>query len=214
VVHLEKMNAGLSVPEFVLWESSNIAGRPLTEPLLSDIEQASVLVADITRINFNVTYEIGYAIGLRKRLLLIKNSVVSSDEILVSKTGVFDTLGYKPYANSEDLAVMLQQVSSLIPIRIDNDVDSKAPVYLLESPVRTPEMTRIVARVKRVRLFYRSFTPSEDARLAAAGDAYESLQRADGLPTVSGSLLQRISLGDPMAENEFQNLADCYVPDG
>jgi hypothetical protein len=82
---VEGVNASRSVPRFELWENSNIAGRPLTEPLLSSIEKADVLVADITRLNFNVTYEVGYAIGLKKRLLLIKSSVVTSDESLFNK---------------------------------------------------------------------------------------------------------------------------------
>ncbi len=31
---VEVVNAGRPVPTFQLWENSNIAGRPLTEPLL------------------------------------------------------------------------------------------------------------------------------------------------------------------------------------
>ena len=44
-----------------------------------------------------------------------------------------------------------------------------------------------------------------------AGDVYEILQKTDVVLAVPASLLQRISLGDPMAENEFQKLAAYYV---
>src|SRR6185369_10712226 len=250
-----------------------------------------VLISDVTRLNFNVTYEIGYAIGLKKRVRLIKHSAITGDDSLILRTGIFDTLGYETYSNVDGLAAILRRTLDLTPIKFAGEPDRKAPAYLLETPVRTLEMTRIVARVKRARLYYRSFTPSEDARLSAsdairhvsrsigvlvpllspefqdadvhnlraafvaglahamgkvtlvlqdarhpapldlrdaaetymglddinrhverfAGDTYEILQKTDIIAAVPGSLLQQISLGDPMAENEFQSLAEYYV---
>lgn len=288
---VERANGGPGLPTFQTWEHNDVAGRPLTLPVLSGIEQAQVVVADVTRLNFNVTYEVGYAIGFRRRALLVKHSAITGDDALVLKTGIFDTLGYEKYSNADELAAILQRALDLTPLKVESESDTKAPAYLLETPVRTPEMTRIVARVKRARLFYRSFTPSEDARLSAidairhvsrsigvlvpllspefqdsdvhniraafvaglahgmgkvtlvlqdgrhpapldlrdaaetymglddinryverfAGDVYEILQKTDVVAAVPGSLLQRISLGDPMAENEFQSLAAYYV---
>ncbi len=288
---VERANAGPGLPTFQTWEHSDVAGRPLTLPVLSGIEQAQVLVADVTRLNFNVTYEVGYAIGFQRRALLVKHSAITGEDALVLKTGIFDTLGYETYSNADGLAAILQRTLDLTPLKVEGEPDTKAPAYLLETPARTPEMTRIVARVKRARLFYRSFTPSEDARLSAidairhvsrsigvlvpllspefqdadvhniraafvaglahgmgkvtlvlqdgrhpvpldlrdaaetymglddinryverfAGDVYEILQKTDVVAAIPGSLLQRISLGDPMAENEFQSLAAYYV---
>lgn len=288
---VEMLNVESGSLAFQTWEHNDVAGRPLTVPILSGIEQANVLVADVTRLNFNVTYEVGYAIGIQKRVLLVKNSAMTGDNALVLKTGIFDTLGYETYSNAEELRAILKRTADLTPLKIETEPDTKAPAYLLETPVRTTEMTRIVARVKRARLFYRSFTPSEDARLSAvdairhvsrsigvlipllspefqdavvhniraafvaglahgmgkvtlvlqdrnhpvpldlrdaaetytgledinrhiecfAGDVYEILQKTDIVSAVPGSMLQRISLGDPMAENEFQSLTAYYV---
>ena len=286
-----RANAGPGSLTFQTWEHNDVAGRPLTLPVMSGIEQAQVLVADVTRLNFNVTYEVGYAIGFQRRVVLVKHSAITGDDALVLRTGIFDTLGYETYSDAEGLAAILQRTLDLTPLKVEEEPDKKAPAYLLETPVRTPEMTRIVARVKRARLFYRSFTPSEDARLSAidairhvsksigvlvpllspefqdanvhniraafvaglahgmgrvtlvlqdgrhivpldlrdaaetymnlddinrpverfAGDVYEILQKTDVIAVVPSSLLQRISLGDPMAENEFQSLAAYYV---
>jgi hypothetical protein len=52
------------------WQQVDNWGRPLIEPILSRIGEHNILVADITRLNFNVTFEIGYGIGSRKRVLL------------------------------------------------------------------------------------------------------------------------------------------------
>lgn len=166
---VKEANAGPGDLSLQLWEHNDIAGRPLSVPVLSGIEQARVLVADITRLNFNVTYEVGYAIGIQKRVLLIKYSAITSDDTLVLRTGVFDTLGYRAYSDAERLAEIFQRVSDLTPLKIEAELDTRAPAYLLETPVRTPEMTRIVARVKRARLFYRSFSCPKGAEGNAEG---------------------------------------------
>lgn len=284
-------NARSTALTYLLWEHSDVSGRPLVLPTLTGIETAAVLVADVTRLNFNVTYEVGFAIGLRRRVLLVKHSAIVGDDKQVLRTGIFDTLGYSSYDSVDALTDILQNTTDITPLKIESDLDTKAPAYVLETPVRTPEMTRIIARVKRARLFYRSFTPAEDVRLSAnaaihhvsrslgvlvpllspefadaeihniraafvaglahgmskvtlvlqdgrhavpldlrdaaetylgiddinrhierfAGNVYELLQKTDVAVSAPGSVLQSISLGDPMAENEFQSLGAYYV---
>jgi len=70
---------------------------------LESIQAAKCLVADVTVLNFNVSYEIGYAIGAGKRVVLIRNEAIESDYNERSIVGVFDTLGFKNYQNSDDL---------------------------------------------------------------------------------------------------------------
>lgn len=284
-------NIEQALVQYQTWEHNDISGRPLTGSILASIENAHILVADVTRLNVNVVYEVGYAIGAKIRVRLVRNSTITSDDNVVLRTGIFDTLGHDRYASADELATLLCQPIDFSPLKTDEETDRKAPVYLLECPVRTPEMARIVARVKKARLFYRSFTPSEDARLSAidairhvaksiavlipllspefedasvhniraafvaglahgmskktlvlqdgrhlvpldlrdavetytnleeinghveafAGDVYEDLQRGHVFEGPTGSLLQQVSLGDPMAENEFQTLGAYYV---
>ena len=64
-----KSNHGL--PNFKTWEENDIAGRFLVDPILEHIQNSDILVADITKFNFNVAFEIGYAIGAKKRVVLI-----------------------------------------------------------------------------------------------------------------------------------------------
>ena len=45
--------------ELHLWVENDIAGRPLTDPIFEQINQCDVLFADVTTVNFNVTFEIG-----------------------------------------------------------------------------------------------------------------------------------------------------------
>jgi len=45
------------------WPFNDIAGQPLISPILENIDESALIVADVTFLNLNVVYEIGYAIG-------------------------------------------------------------------------------------------------------------------------------------------------------
>ena len=133
------------------WPETDIAGRPLVGPILDEIDKASFLVADITHLNFNVTYEIGFAIGSSKRVLLIRNDEFVDERNFVQRVGIFDTLGYLTYTNSNSLKEILVSEHDLTPLRIGTSKDIKAPVYLLETPHRSDAMSRIASRIKKAR---------------------------------------------------------------
>src|SRR5437660_489614 len=59
------------------WRESDIAGRFIAEQVLNKINDASALIADVTQLNFNVTYEIGFALAKGKRVVLTKHKGVS-----------------------------------------------------------------------------------------------------------------------------------------
>jgi nucleoside 2-deoxyribosyltransferase len=52
------------------WKALDIANHFISEKVLEGIDACDFLIADISILNFNVTYEIGYAIGRKKRILL------------------------------------------------------------------------------------------------------------------------------------------------
>ncbi|MBA2410553.1 MAG: hypothetical protein H0V62_12610 [Gammaproteobacteria bacterium] len=131
------------------------------------VQQGQTASADITSPNFNVTYEIGCAIGSGKRAYLIKHGELKADDSHVRKVGIFDTLGYEEYSDSDDLFGKLSFSIDTAPISLQQNFDRKAPLYIVETPTRAQSMVQIASRVKKARLNYRSFTPSENARLAA-----------------------------------------------
>lgn len=275
------------------WEENDISGRPLTAPIFEGLNSANVLVADITTINFNVTFEIGYAIGIGRRVFLTKSAEYETNNELINRIGIFDTLGYETYASAQDLARLISNIRDLHPIDTTSKLNVTTPAYLLETPVRGDVMSQIVSLIKKARLFYRSFIPSESARMSApdaishvassygivvpllapeikdasvhniraafvAGlglgleiptlilqdrsaplapldvrdfvkeyshpddlrdlihdfslSVYERIQETKNLVLPIGNLLSTLSIGDPMAENEFQSLGEYYLP--
>jgi hypothetical protein len=177
---LRLYSARQAAGRFASWRENDIAGRFLVTPILEHIATCQCLVADISTLNFNVTYEIGYSIGFGKRVILIKNKSVKSDEGELRRVGIFDTLGYLTYENSDDLYRILLELKDFTPLNVAAPLNSGAPVYLLQLPFNTDAQGRIIARIKRARIRFRSFDPAEQARLAAP-EAIESVASSYGV---------------------------------
>lgn len=119
-------------PRLTTWEENDIAGRFIVDPILAQIDGADVLVADITRLNFNVVFEVGYSIGKRKRDYLVRNVAITGADDLVREVGIFDTLGYERYSNSTELADLLRKVTDTRALPLDDArINSPSPVYLV-----------------------------------------------------------------------------------
>jgi len=164
------------------WKEADVPGRFIGTTVLEEIDAGNILIADVTYLNFNVVFEIGYAIGRGKRAFLVKNAALVDDADF-GRVGVFDTIGYQLYQDPAQLAQVLGEVKDLAsPIPFDvHKTNTAAPVYLVLPSIQGEFETRLVARVKkRARLFYRSFDPAESGRLAAP-DAVENVASSLGI---------------------------------
>lgn len=162
------------------WKALDIIGHFISDEVLANIDECEFLIADISELNFNVTYEIGYAIGRSKRVLLIKNKSIREKQPLIRDVGIFDTIGYVEYQNSSELAEHIRNINKQNPIRFSSRLNSKSPVYLLECLHKTDWASRIVSRIKKARLLFRTFDPNEQPRLSA-NDAIEQVSQSYGV---------------------------------
>ncbi len=189
--------------ELKTWEENDIPGRFINSEILARIKEGNILIADITRLNFNVVFEIGYAIGQGKRLFLIQNSAYRQINDFVREVGIFDTLGYKKYSDSNMLASYISAIQDLTPIEFHSvPLSQNTPVYLLLPPIQTDVETHLVSRIKKARLFYRSFDPKEQGRLSAI-DAIENVAASQGviIPLVRNDYV----------DSEIHNLRAAFV---
>lgn len=162
------------------WRQMEIAGSFIRDEVLSSIENSTVVFADISCLNFNVTYEIGYAIGKKKPIILVKNKAVREASPTIRDVGIFDTLGYVQYQNSDELADIIESNFFKDPLDIERVLNHKTPVYLLESKYKTDFTTVIASRLKRARYQYRTFDPNESPRLSA-GEAIDNVGQSLGV---------------------------------
>ena len=160
------------------------------DPILSEISSADFVIADISRLNFNVVYEVGYSIGKRKRVILLRNKAIKRDDRLARETGIFDTIGYQEYSNSNELAKYLIELKDLTPLPLKQVVPNRrAPIYIILPREKTEAEIRLVSRVKKeARLFFRSFDPQEHVRMSVR-DAIDNVSASLGvvLPLISSN---------------------------
>ena len=92
------------------WEDMNTGGKPLIKTIANEIGRSSVFACDLTYPNFNVTFELGFAIGKLKRIWISLNEAVA-DAPSSYKRIYYNMLGglaYSAYTNNINLAVNLE----------------------------------------------------------------------------------------------------------
>lgn len=163
------------------WEETDIPGKFIGTEVMRKIAEGTVFIADVTEMNFNVAFEIGYAIGRKKRLFLVRNRTIKSDLDLIREVGIFDTLGYTNYTDSSSLATQILDIRDLNPLHFnDQKTSNESPVYLILPPIKSDIETHLIARIKKAKLFYRSYDPEELGRLSAI-DAIENIAASHGV---------------------------------
>jgi hypothetical protein len=163
------------------WRQADIAGRFIDDRVLEKISENTVLIADVTQLNFNVAYEIGFALAKEKKVVLTRHKGIVPQKPLVVDVGILDVLGYLEYENAVDLEMHLRGVTDPTPtVRNIHPLNQNTPVYLIEARFRTDSITRIISRVKKARLYYRSFDPRETSRLSAS-EAFDQVAQSFGV---------------------------------
>ncbi|MBB6142425.1 VIT1/CCC1 family predicted Fe2+/Mn2+ transporter [Silvibacterium bohemicum] len=163
------------------WRQLDVAGHFIADQILNKIDEVEVFVADITQLNFNVAYEVGYALAQGKRVVLTRHKGIQQLDPLIKDVGIFDTIGWKEYQNSNELEAALRDITDFSPsIKSVYPLNRRAPVYLIAARIRTDQVTRIISRVKKARLFFRQFDPAESPRLSAT-QAFEQVSQSFGV---------------------------------
>ncbi|MBL1265796.1 P-loop ATPase, Sll1717 family [Candidatus Methylomicrobium oryzae] len=192
---------GINV-RFSTWRALDIAGHFIAEEVTNSLESAEFVVADLTQLNFNVTYEIGFAIGRSKRVILVKNASIAEAGVRIKDVGIFDTLGYEVYQNSKELRARIDKLNKLRPIDVAHLLNQKAPVYLVEPTHKTDWAGRIVSRIKKTGYIYRSYDPNESPRLSA----YEAIAQVSQSYGVVVPLL-----GDVSVDADIHNMRAAFI---
>ncbi len=175
-----KANRKLSALRYDPWEFNDVAGAPLISPIIEGIDASKFVVADITYLNPNVVYEIGFAIGRSRRCFLVQHAGTEGDKRIAREAGIFDTLGYESYTDEDGLSDTLTAYVDPTPLPYTSQLDRLAPVYVVEPPSKGGISTLMTSRLKKAKYKYRSFNPTEDARLSAV-DAIKQVASSAGV---------------------------------
>ena len=93
---------GAGVVEITGWEKLKISGLSVINVICEHINESELFLADLTRLNPNVLFELGYAIAKNKRIILFLDTSIEKSKNIFDRFGL-TTLGYIPYSNSQDI---------------------------------------------------------------------------------------------------------------
>ncbi|HEX6488999.1 MAG TPA: hypothetical protein VF137_09060 [Candidatus Dormibacteraeota bacterium] len=144
--------AGLAEP--LPWEELQTAGRYLIDPILSAIAGADVAAFEVTSLNLNVLFELGYAIGSNRRLWLLRDPTYGQRDW--DAISFLTTIGYSPYINSDDLVSEFGKQEPHLGAKtvyegsVENALvdDPSAAVFYLKALYETDAERRIFRRVR------------------------------------------------------------------
>jgi hypothetical protein len=92
------------VVEIIGWKSLTVTGRVLLSAICEAIRACDVFIADVTGLNANVLFELGYAIARRKRIWLLLNPSISRARSEWDRFQLLKTVGFAPFTNSEEIS--------------------------------------------------------------------------------------------------------------
>jgi hypothetical protein len=86
------------------WEELDIPGRLIIDRITVAIDRAAVSVFDVTTLNENVMFEVGYAIGAERHIWLARDPSDENAERRFREAALLRDIGYETYENSYELA--------------------------------------------------------------------------------------------------------------
>jgi hypothetical protein len=99
---IERIKDGKTV-EITGWKDLAVSGRLIIGTICEAIQQRDLFVADITSLNPNVLFELGFAIARRRAIWLLLNPTIERARAEFDRFALLTTIGYRPYSNSDDI---------------------------------------------------------------------------------------------------------------
>jgi hypothetical protein len=99
---IQEIHSG-GVVDVIGWKSLTVNGRVIISTICDEIKKRQVFIADVTGLNPNVLFELGYAIAHRKRVWLLLNPRIERAKAEFDRFQLLTTVGYAGYNNSSEI---------------------------------------------------------------------------------------------------------------
>lgn len=174
---IKELSDHSSKQKWLDWKKLPIHGKVIFCEICKAINFTEVVIADITTLNFNVLFELGYAIGNGKPVIPIRDTTYERDKAIFDALGIFDTLGYYDFQNSKNIVsiAMKRKPLPVISNKLKYDINHEQPIYYIKSPIDTDASIKLNSCLKRGAYNFRTFDPKETPRLSLH-EAYKQIK--------------------------------------
>lgn len=150
------------------WEDLPISGQIIFCEICKGIRSSKLVIADVTTLNRNLLFEIGYTIGLGIPVIPIRDSTVTTDETSFRKLGFLETLGYLDFQNSNQLKERILEdefTRKELPTS-DIEMSKTTPAYFIKGPIQTEGEIKLQSALKKNPANYRVYDTVETPRIS------------------------------------------------
>ena len=157
------------VADLITWQSLQIGGRLLLSTICDAITQRQLFIADVSALNPNVLFEVGFAIAQRKRIWLLLDSTQMRPRSEFERFQLLTTVGYREFANSRDVLRLFlsDQPCASLEKTVYNDIfdtpgrHPPSKIIYLRSEIQTDASIRMSRRMSRARFSVLVDDPAE-----------------------------------------------------
>jgi hypothetical protein len=164
---VEKLQTMLSSKRWITWKNLDVPGQIIFCEICKAMRYTDLVVADVTTLNFNLMFEIGFAIGLGLPVLPIRNTKFIEDKHQFDELGILDTLGYFDFQTSNDLKDYLIENPMRPRLQINVPaLNNESPLYVVKAPVDSDGTIKMLSVIKKSRLRFRLLDTRETGRVS------------------------------------------------
>ena len=168
------------------WSTKNETGRPIGETVHEWIDKSDGIIADLTLVNDNVTYEIGYAVGKKIPISLFRSIHEPTTEL--DKIGLLNSLLYHNFTDQNSLKKFFINNKQSIANRPHTHKNFSQPIYVFLCPASEDSYSQqstnslIMSSIKKdgELLKFRVFNINEN-NLFGIDDAWQSVASSYGI---------------------------------
>ncbi|MHA1974699.1 MAG: P-loop ATPase, Sll1717 family [Candidatus Hodarchaeales archaeon] len=85
------------------WKKTSVSGKFIITSICEAIDKNDILICDLTYLNHNVLFELGYAIARNKRVWIIRDFNTDASNANYESFKTLTTVGYVSYSNSQNI---------------------------------------------------------------------------------------------------------------
>ena len=150
------------------WREFQSAGQIVFCTICKNMRFSNAIIADVTTLNFNLMFEIGFALGLEIPLLLIRDTSFMRDSEEFKKLGILESITYLDFQNAKGLARAVRSAMPAVKAIPAQSVilNRDMPLYLVKSHISTEGQLKLTSIIDRSPLKFRSYDPIEDPPLS------------------------------------------------
>ena len=133
-IAVDEINS-VNIVELISWKSLRVSGNLVIEKILKEIRDTDFFVCDLTFLNPNVIFELGYAIANDKRIWVTRNTSYEDEENRYKDAKLFSGIGYSGYENSYEIRELFFKQQPYKDLRNTLFQDLFNPNLISEVPV-------------------------------------------------------------------------------